>query len=72
MKEQSNGVPAALPTLLRAVEAEQASGCAAAEAARVEAHRPLGGGGEAFGQFGAAGGSSGRCCGIGAERRGAL
>ena len=39
MKEQSNGVPAALPTLLRAVEAEQASGCAAAEAARVEAHR---------------------------------
>ena len=36
MKEQSNGVPAALPTLLRAVEAEQASGCAAAEAARVE------------------------------------
>ena len=39
MKEQSNGVPAALPTLLRAVEAEQASGCAAAEAARAEAHR---------------------------------
>ena len=71
MKEQSNGVPAALPTLLRAVEAEQASGCAAAEAARVGAP-PLGGGGEAFGQFGAAGGSSGRCCGIGAERRGAL
>ena len=50
MTEWNKSVPAALPALLRAVEAEQKSGRAAAAAARAQAHRrwatvakPLGG-----------------------------